>query len=372
MKDSRLWALKRDLALRIKKLAKNDLVTNIYILGQSLMRHGNKRAVIFPDLGGLGQASDLRGYAIAAELKKFGWRVIVVPYWVDLAYRLKVIQREQPDVIILQQSRHKLNRPSLYPGYNTLFDADDADYVWDGEVVSEVCRTASVSVVGNHHMAEVFRNFGAPRVEVVWTGTYIHSVPGAKPNQDRGDVITWAHSTPQHYATEAAFIKELLLNIAKKRKFTFRIYCSKPEWAREYVAPLRDAGIAIETYGTVRYAKFIESLATVAIGLQPVLIDNEFSRGKSFGKLLAYMAADVAVVASNQVDHPLFYRIRENGMLADNTVEAWTEACLYLLENPAARANIVQSARADFLARLTTHAAAARMSAIMDTFIQPK
>jgi hypothetical protein len=43
---------------------------------------------------------------------------------------------------------------------------------------------------------------------------------------------------------------------------------------------------------------------------------------------------------------------------------------VYLLNNPEERGRMVKAAREDFLAQLTTHAAAAKMSAIMDRFVK--
>lgn len=62
-------------------------------------------------------------------------------------------------------------------------------------------------------------------------------------------------------------------------------------------------------------------------------IENPFSRGKSFGKLLAYLIADVAIVASNNVDHPLFFQDGVNGVLAPNDVDRWVEGTALLLQD---------------------------------------
>lgn len=370
MNRGSLWQLKNDALLKLRKMGKSFMLpAHIYMWQQKLTRHGSKRAVFFPSRMNSGHAGDLRAISIAAELKKFGWRVIVVPVWLDLEQRMKVLHAEKPDVILLQQSVHLLNRPSLYPGYNTIFDVDDADYTAEPALVSSCARGATVSVVGNRHLAEVFRGYGAPDVQVMWTGTYIHSVPGAKPNESRDPVISWAHSAPSDYPIEAEFVRRVMLKIAKSRTFTFRAYGNRPAWLDEYVAPMREAGINVQIYGTSRYTKFVKSLGSIAIGLQPVLRQNPFSLGKSFGKLLAYMAADVAVVASDEVDHPLFFRNGETGMLVA-TVDEWAEACLFLLNNPQERGRMVKAARADFLKLLTTQAVAARMSAIMDRFVK--
>lgn len=61
----------------------------------------------------------------------------------------------------------------------------------------------------------------------------------------------------------------------------------------------------------MRYRKFNSSLGRSAVGLQPVCLSNPFSRGKPSGKVLAYLASDVAIVASNAVDHPQFSGIKK-------------------------------------------------------------
>ncbi len=368
-----LWEVRRDAIQKVKRLVKRStLLADLYVLKQRLAnrmsRGGDKRVVFFPDTMSTGSSGDLRVKAVAEELKKFGWRVIVVPNWMDLEYRLKVVRRENPHVIFLQQSRHPLNRPRFYPGYATLYDIDDADYIKWPEIAKECSTGASVAVAGSTHLAEVFRGYGAVDPEVVWTGTYIHSVPGAKPNEERGDVITWAHSHPEGYPIEAALIMDVLLRVAERRQFVFRIYSDNSAWTEGYLAPLRAKGIVTEVYGARMYSAFIGSLATAAIGLHAVSMDHGPSRGKSFGKLLAYMAADVAVVTSNNVDHPLFFRNGENGMLVD-TQDEWVSAIDRLLADAAARGAMVRAARKDFLERLTTRAVATKLDGIMSRFV---
>ncbi|MEY8842268.1 hypothetical protein AB9K41_24835, partial [Cribrihabitans sp. XS_ASV171] len=51
------------------------------------------------------------------------------------------------------------------------------------------------------------------------------------------------------------------------------------------------------------YDEFLASLRDVAVGLSPVHPDSDFSKGKSFGKILAYLDAKVPVICSEAVDH---------------------------------------------------------------------
>jgi glycosyltransferase involved in cell wall biosynthesis len=110
----------------------------------------------------------------------------------------------------------------------------------------------------------------------------------------------------------------------------------------------------VETFDLMSYRRFVRSLDTVAVGLHPVCIRNAFSQGKSFGKLLAYLAADVAVVTSNEVDHPLFFEDGRNGMLVPEDAESWVDRCERLLRDAEKRRRIVAEARSDYLRRLTT------------------
>src|SRR5262249_58601733 len=95
--------------------------------------------------------------------------------------------------------------------------------------------------------------------------------------------------------------------------------------AEPYLDPLRRAGMAVRTYPRLPYRTFIRTLSRATVGLQPVCTDSPFSQGKSFGKVLAYLAANVPVVATDEVDHPVFFRDAENGFLVGNSVPEWVE-----------------------------------------------
>ena len=98
--------------------------------------------------------------------------------------------------------------------------------------------------------------------------------------------------------------------------------------------------------------------------------ENTISRGKSFGKLLAYYIADVAIVASNNLHHPIFFRDGVIGVLAPNDVDRWVEGSGLLLLDPAQRSHIVANARAGLQARLTTAVAAGLVGKVLLDAIQ--
>ena len=350
----------------VKTLKESNLSGMAFVMAQRLAQsRRGPRLIVFPSTMYTGSGGDLRGWAIARELRRSGWRTIVVPPWLGLRRRSQILAREQPDVILMQQSRHPLNRPSLYPGFPCVFDADDADVLNAPELVADCCRGSRAVIAGNRFLARIFASFN-PNVHVVWTGTYVDHVGGQIPNEARGPVIAWAHSDPLGYPAEAAFVHEVVLRLAGRRPFQFHLYGLRDRSAAgTYVEPLLERGVDVITHGMMRYRSFISSLGGVAIGLHPICAANPFSQGKSFGKLLAYMAANVAVVTSSAVDHPLFFRHGVNGMLANEDIGEWCENCLLLLEDPPRRGALVGEARVDFSRRLSISRAAELVGSVL-------
>lgn len=330
--------------------------------GHRLVQPANRpRILIFPsEPMSPGSASDLRGWAIVRELRRLGWRANAVPAQLEHRQRDRIVRFERPDIILLQQSRHPLNRPRFFGGLPCVFDADDAD-VMDPrctDAVVECCRESAAVIAGNRYLANIFRQHN-PRVNVIWTGTYVRSRPVNRSDRQRSPIITWASSAPALCPVEAQLIQALILRLAEENRFEFYLYgVNNPHWADGYTAPLRRAGIPVRIFPPMPYKKFIRSLETVAIGLQPICMSHPFSRGKSFGKLLAYMASGVAIVASDNLDHPLFFQHKFNGMLASENLDDWTSCCRLLLVNADVREQIAQRGQTDLSRRLTTARAA--------------
>ena len=325
-----------------------------------------RRVVIFPDSLETGSSADLRGYSIGAELRRLGWRVTCVPPQLELVQRQRIVRLEKPNVILLVQSRHPLNRPKYYPETPCVFDADDADILDPrcADAVIECCRDSRAVIAGSRYVAGLFRPHN-PRVTVVWTGSYAKPSRQPTPNQKRKSVVAWAHRDPFGFPAEGQLVMRSLLELARNRKYEFLLYGvppSKRDRANDYLLPLRQAGITARILPPLPYQRFVRSLEEVAVGLQPVCIENEFSRGRSFGKLLAYMAANVAVVASDAVDHPLFFRNQESAVLLPSDPVAWARACDQLLAFPSERERMAEAARIDYMRRLTTAKAAELVS----------
>ena len=75
----------------------------------------------------------------------------------------------------------------------------------------------------------------------------------------------------------------------------------------EFPYRFQRAGIPTEWRNSSSYGKYLASFDEVFLGLAPLCPETPFSRGKSFGKILAYLDAHVPVVASDACKHGFFF-----------------------------------------------------------------
>jgi hypothetical protein len=290
-----------------------------------------------------------------------------VPPQCELVQRQRILRLERPDVIFLQMQRHPLNRPKFYEGYPAVFDIDDADFLDEKcvDAVRECCEGSAAVTAGSRFVADWCGQFNR-NVSVIWTAAQVpQNRPTPRP-RDRQPIVTWAQSVPDRYPAERALVINIITGLARRNiKFDFWLYgvaeksgISDLLWAAEKV------NIPVKTHPFLAYPQFIESLSQVAVGLQPIAMESPFSRGKSFGKVLAYLAADVAVVASDALDHPLFFRHGENGMLA-KSAEEWVEYTARLLRAVELRQSLADRAWGDFGRELSTEAAGMKLRDVL-------
>lgn len=314
------------------------------------------RVMILPSNAPWDPASNLRAWLVAPELRSLGWRTTVISPALSLSQRQRAIRFERPDVIFMQQTRHPLNRPGLYRPVPVVLDVDDADCLDDrySEMIATAARDAAAVVGGSTFIAQWFSQHNADTT-VAWTSTPVPESAPRVPPGSRQPLVAWAHSCPFRYPKEGALLQRALLLAAPRARFTFRLFGSTESEARDWFRPLRAAGVECAAVATMPYDLYLDTVAESAVGLQPVCsAANAFSQGKSFGKVLAYLSGAVAVVASNEVDHPLFFRHRENGLLLGDQAEDWADAIVELVSDTTFRARVGEEGRKDFLARLTT------------------
>jgi hypothetical protein len=313
----------------------------------------------FPSQGREDGAARLRAFAIAEELHRLGWRTAVCPKQLGLSARRRAIALLKPDIVVMQTARHALNRPHLFPGVPIVIDLDDADYI-DPRSAEPLIAALSQSVgaiAGSRAVAKFCRQHVQP-VTVIWTGTPPSDGP-MESQIGRQPIVTWAASSPVGHRDEAEFVRQVLHElVAANVDFSFRCYSDDGSEAyRRMMAEMVPDGVAVETYPYLIYEKFLQSLQSVAVGLAPLTEIDGFSGGKSFGKILAYVDCNVPVVTHPVVDHPLFFRDWENGVMLD-TPQDWARAIAKLLADPALREAMAAAARSDLEQRLSTETAA--------------
>lgn len=334
---------------------RNLLIEVLLHVHRVLQPHRAPRLVVFPCGTRRGNpASYLRAYLVGRTLRtRHGWRVTIVPPRLDLAQRQRIVALEHPDIILLQMERHPLNRPRFYPRHAVVFDIDDADFLWPharGAII-EACRDSRAVIAGSTWVADWCRSYNAD-VDVIWTGGPSPRRLPAQRGGKRGNVVVWGHSRPQDYPDECEFITQIIERVARETPVEFWLFgVADRRQFESLVARLKAGNVTVRQFPPMTFRRFTRTLRRAAVGIQMLSADNEFSRGKSFGKILNYLAAGVAVVASRGADHARFFTSGVNGMLADS-LEEWSSAITLLLQNPQRRRTMTELAFRDFRDRL--------------------
>jgi hypothetical protein len=318
-----------------------------------------------------GMASDLRGYTIAEALRPLGWRSIVIPKQLELSQRQRILKHEQPQVVVLQSARHPLNRPRFYPDQFCVFDLDDADFL-DPKAKPAVIECAAASqaaIAGSRYVADFLKQH-CDRVEIVWTSSdpLEYAEPPAKHTPP---IVCWACSNPHRYPEEGKLVQDVMTRLSSHLRCQFwLIGVRDPAMGQDFIQPIADRGIPCELIPFLPYQKLLTTLESVSIGLAPLVPEQSpFSAGKSFGKILAYLNTAVAVIASDCVDHPLFFQHGENGFLA-STVAEWVESVEFLLAGPAECARIAAKAREDYIRHLSVQATAKKTDRLFRSWLK--
>ena len=123
------------------------------------------------------------------------------------------------------------------------------------------------------------------------------------------------------------------------------------------------AGIPLEWPPAMSYGSYLATFDDVSVGLAPLSPESRFSRGKSFGKLLAYLDRMVPVVLSDTGEPARFFTGR-TGLFATST-EEWTGSVIHLLKDRKVRSCLAGAAHVAFRSRLTSAATAARLSEVL-------
>lgn len=335
----------------------------------AVIRRGRGRSVAFLPSQGREMSSLLRIHTVAESLRGVGWDTIVIPATLDLGQRQRLIAGYAPDVIVMQGGRHPLNRPNLYPGQRIVYDMDDADFHLPhlAETVRAAMGEVALVLAGSRYVADWCRAQGAP-VRVVWTGTPL-SGRARRHHRRRPPIIAWAQSAPIDYAGERRFVLDVMKRVAAGLPgVRLRLFGRRPGDDPAMLEAFPSAGVSVEWLPMMSYNRYLRELDDVAIGLSPIFADNPFSRGKSFGKILAYLERGVPVIASDEADHRLFFT-PETGILSNDPAR-WAVAIDRLLHDADVRQEMADAAYMELERRLSTAAAARRIDACLRELLE--
>ena len=156
---------------------------------REVLTHGSRltqrsrlpRLVILPYASRAAGSANLRGWELGASLRKLGWRVTVIPAQCELSQRLRIIQWEKPDLMLIQKGRHPHNWPHHYPGIPLAFDLDDADFLdpKQAEQLAACCAASRAVFAGSRYIADWCLQHNS-NVTVVWTGGVLPNRPPSR------------------------------------------------------------------------------------------------------------------------------------------------------------------------------------------------
>jgi glycosyltransferase involved in cell wall biosynthesis len=305
-------------------------------------------------------------------LSKYNWNVILVPPQLELSQRKRLCRLLNPDVCLILKTRNYKNHPLHYKNIPTIFLIDDADFLDPSETqnVIDCTSQASLVIAANQFVADWCSAYNNNVVKI-WVPHNPQRLPNSTENSLRPNRILWAAANPKGYQLEQRLIVDSLLALKEKRNdFQFWVTgCDDKAWTDEFIRPLLQADIEVKTHGFIKsYKEYMRILASCPIGLHPICLDNPYSKGKSFGKILSYMVANTCVVTNDVPDHNEVLSHGENAMIAENCSD-YADSLSHLLDNPSLRQNYTDQAYRDFLDNLATPVATQRMfDAIKSTF----
>ena len=224
-------------------------------------------------------------------------------------------------------------------------------------------------IAGSRYVADWCRAAGAEQVHVIWTGSPVSAAPRV-PQALRPPVIAWAQTRPATYLREAALVRRVTAALAARHPgITLRLYDRQkgddPGFAQSFVQP----GLTVEWRKTCRYSDYLQSFGDVSLGFAPLCPETPFSRGKSFGKVLAYLDRGVPVLASDACEHGRFFTPATG--IVSNDEAVWVEAAARLLSDAPARQAMADAGFEAFTRDLSLEAAARQVADVLASVVEP-
>lgn len=242
-----------------------------------------------------------------------------------------VIERElfdNPTFDLEQQFRHIAKQMVL--------DVDDAIFLRYPEKFAWLCRESDVVLAGNPNLVEYAQQYSsAVQLFPTVVDTELYPLDAAAPTDDI-PIVGWIGTD-----SNVAYLQQILPALCRAHEripFRLRIVTGK----ESSVAELKKSAPFSE-FRPWDSDTATREIAGFSIGIMP-LPDEEWARYKCGFKLLQYMAAGRASIASPVGVNQEIIQHGENGFLATTEPE-WADTLLKLLTDVQLRARIGEAAR---------------------------
>ena len=220
-----------------------------------------------------------------------------------------------------------------------------------GKKIDAVMARAAAVVAGNPYLAERATSAGARRIEILPSVVDLERYPLRARSQGRGVTVGWIGSpASQHLVATLAPVLAKVLDPAHDRFVTVGANFATPLLPNHEVRQWREEREA-------------DDIAEFDIGVMP-LRDEPFERGKCGFKLVQYMAAGVATVASPVGVNTQIVQDGVSGYLAGDDAQ-WQEALLALKASRELRTTMGQAGRAAVEQRYSLQVTAPRLASLM-------
>lgn len=233
-----------------------------------------------------------------------------------------------------------------------VYDIDDAIFMArtskSNRIVSALRWRSKVGFVAKHSykvtavnpfLEEWAKQFNEHVVLVPTTIDPEYHRPAREPESHPVPVLGWtgSHST----APYLDFIRPVLAELQKEHRFRLRVICDVDPGFPE-----------ISDYEFVKWREEseIRDLQSIDIGLMPVP-DTTWARGKVGFKAIQYSAVGIPPIVSDVGSGREVVDDGRTGLVVPNEPEAWRQALIRLISDPALRRQMGEAARAHVLAR---------------------
>ncbi|TWT57738.1 Glycosyl transferases group 1 [Thalassoglobus neptunius] len=294
------------------------------------LRKAGFRCVVASGYPGKYDSNDFLGWRFSQKLKRLS-------FWSHLL-RAKVFR---PDIVVVE--RELFDNPTFdleerfrRVGRHMVLDVDDAIFLRYPEKFAWLCRESDLVLAGNPNLVEYAQQYSsAVQLFPTVVDTKLYPLNHREPD-DELPIVGWIGTD-----SNVAYLEQILPALCRsyeRTPFRLRIVTGK----ESSVADLRKKSPFVE-FRAWDSETATGEIARFSVGIMP-LPDEEWARYKCGFKLLQYMAAGRAAIASPVGVNQEIIQHGENGFLASTETE-WSNGLLRLLEDAQLRKRMGQAAR---------------------------